>query len=304
MPLKRTPPNTPTEDRTSVSETACVGLKPRTIPQSGSTPNLTSLECENISSRLKRKREDDFSSVLDEFRSLLSANTAKADNKFAEMQAAMREIIAQNTEIKESIAYTSKQHDDVIIKLETLESERKVDRRRIQELEERVENLERLHFSTRIEIRNVPKKQGESKEDLCRLITEASTVFNSTIQRHEIKDIFRSGKKDGGSLITVDFVSVATKESIIRQSRQYNIKNRQNKLNTTHFKVEGPAKPVYIAERLTSKTQRTYYLARSFAKENNYRYCWTSHGRVFLRQDDGKQHFLINSEADLNSLLE
>ncbi|XP_026319254.1 uncharacterized protein LOC113229787 [Hyposmocoma kahamanoa] len=217
----------------------------------------------------------------------------------------MAEVIAQNTEIKDAIAFTSKQYDDMMVQLHQLESERKSDRVHIQQLEEKVENLERMLYSTKIEIRNIPKKPGENKDDLCTIITRVGNVLETPIQRQDIKDVFRVNYKDSkSSAIIVDLSSVILKENLLKKGRHFNNKNKQNKVNSTHLNIEGPPKPVYLSERLAPKTQGLFHITRNFAKDNGYKYCWTSYGRVFLRQDDGKQQFLIKSEGDLNNLLQ
>lgn len=297
MPLKRTPPATP-----STVEKKDTTIKSTAQPQLNSTPNLTSMDQDNITTRLKQKREKCSESCIEEIRSVLRASAEHSDSKLESIQTAMCVLTTQNTEILQSIAFMSQQHDDMVIKIKNLESDRKLDRCHIKQLEEKVENLERMLCSTRVEIRNIPGKLGESKEDLYRIVAETATVLELPVQRHEVKDIFRTGKKDVTSPIVVDFVSVPTKENIIKKARQFNNKNKQNKLNTIHLKIEGPKKPIYISEKLTPKNQHLYYLARNFAKDNDYKYCWISYGKVFLRQDEGKKLTLVNNEEDINSL--
>lgn len=297
MPLKRTPPVTP-----SPVEKKDTTIKSTAQPQLNSTPNLASMDTDNITVRPKQKREKCSESCIEEIRSVLRASAEHSDSKLESIQKAMCVLTTQNTEILQSIAFMSQQYDDMVIKIKNLESDRKLDRCHIKQLEEKVENLERMFCSTRVEIRNIPGKLGESKEDLYRIVADTATVLELPVQRHEVKDIFRTGKKDVTSSIVVDFVSVPTKENIIRKARQFNNKNKQNKLNTTHLKIEGPKKPVYISEKLTPKSQHLYYLARNFAKDNDYKYCWISYGKVFLRQDDGKKLTLVNNEEDINSL--
>ncbi|XP_059056171.1 uncharacterized protein LOC131850041 [Achroia grisella] len=250
----------------------------------------------------KRRREEDNTSLVDEFRSHLAENKTQNDKKFASLQTAIQEVITQNNDIKESISFISKQYEDMKDRVHSLESERKADHRHIQELEEKIDSLERTLYSTKIEVRNIPQKQGESKEDLCNLLMQTTDVIESPIQRQDIKDIYRTGKKDGMLPIVVELASSIIKDSIIKKARIYNNKNTQNKLNTSHLKLKGQIKPLYISERLTPKTQHIYYLARMFAKENGFKYCWTSFGKVFLRLNDGKQHVLIRNESDLTSL--
>ncbi|XP_063895344.1 uncharacterized protein LOC135118132 [Helicoverpa armigera] len=186
--------------------------------------------------------------------------------------------------------------------METLEAERKEDRIYINQLEDRVENLERMANHSKIEIRNIPKAPGETKEDLCKIVTETAAVLEIPLQKPDIKDAFRVNKKEGISTIVVDFANTRTKDDVVKRIRQFNKKNKENKLNTAHIKMSGPAKPIYIVESLTLRAQRLFYLARNFAKDNAYKFCWTSYGRVFLKKGEGDKQILIKDEADINNL--
>lgn len=298
MSLQHTPPNT-----TSKKETVVRNVLSSAIIQSGSTPNLSAIEHENVTTRFKRKWEDE-PTCMEEIRQLIAKATAQSESKYAVLQASLSAISTQNDDIKTSIAFISKQYDDLILKIGQLESERRSDRCLIQRLEESVENLERQLHSTRIEIKNVPKRSGESKTDLCELVKSTATAINTPIQTHDIKDVFRIYKKDdpSSSQIIVEFSSAVTKETIIKGARQFNSRNKTCKLNTTHLKLEGPVKPIYVSEKLTPKAQRLFYLARTFAKDNAYKYCWTSYGRIFLRQDEGKKQILIRKDEDIDIL--
>lgn len=198
----------------------------------------------------------------------------------------------------------SQQYDEVVIKIENLESDRKLDWCHIKQLEEMVENLERMLYTIRIEMKNIPKKSGESKEDLYRIVADTGNVLELSVQRQEIKDIFCTGKKDVMSSIVVDFVSITTKDNIIKKSRLF---NNNNKLNTTHLKMNGPKKAIYVSQKLTTKNQCLYsHLPRKFAKDNNYKknykFCCVSSKKVFLRRNDGKNLILVNNKEGISDL--
>ncbi|CAB3248045.1 unnamed protein product [Arctia plantaginis] len=299
MPLKRTPPKPSHLDDKKGSSTS----ENRKFPQSGSSPDLSTLGGDGNITRLKRKRDDcDCRSGLDEIRAMLSASTAQTDSKLASLHQAITEIIAQNLEIKDSLTFISKEYDDMKIKLSNLESERNYDRRYIRELEERVEHMERQLCSSKIEIRNLPQKQEESKKNLCAIVTKTANILGCPIDDTDIKDVFRMKNKKDSNTITVDFNSAITKENILKKARDFNKANKENKLNTTHLKINGPSKHIFVAEKLTPKTQRIYYLARCFADSHKYKYCWTSFGKVLLRKTDGERHYIIKSETDLDNL--
>lgn len=93
------------------------------------------------------------------------------------------------------------------------------------------------------------------------------------------------------------------KESILGAVKKLN-KNKKNneKLNSTHLNLSGPARPIFVSETLTYKTQKLYFLAREFSRLNNYDYCWTSKGMVYLRKSEDAPLIRINAEADLSKL--
>lgn len=299
MPLKRTPPSTPITDKLENTATKCSRKS-----VSGSSPDLSGIgQDSNVTLRQKAKRKDcDCLSRLDEIRAMLSAYTAQSDHKFSALQTAISEIIAQNDEIKESINFISKEYDDIKIKLAEMETERATDRRYIRDLEGKVEYMEQQLFSTKIEIRNVPQTKEESKKDLCDIVVKTADVIGYPIKSSEIKDVYRVKTKNNSTTINVDFLSAMTKDTIVKKVRKFNNLNKPDRLNTTHLKLDGPVKPIYLSEKLTPKMQRLYFLARTFASSKNYKYCWTSYGKVLMRKADGERYIIITNEAELDNL--
>lgn len=305
MSLHRTPPKTPTLPESETESGTCT--QTQTLIKKP-TPNPVVPENKrnvNVTTRNRKpvvKSDDDYSTFMNEIRDMLRSHTAQMDSKLESLQNTIKEISTQNTEIKEKLTTLTKQYDDIVIRTEKLEAERKSDFNYIIQLEDRIENLERMSCLSKLEIRNILKPPGESKEDLHKIVTEMATVLGVSIQRHEIKDLFRLNRKEGVSPIIVDFTNMHTKGDFIKSARNFNKKNKENKLNTSHIKLEGPPKPVFVSECLTPKAQRLFYLARKFAKENNYMFCWTSLGKVFLKKIEEEKQILIRSEADLDLL--
>lgn len=57
-----------------------------------------------------------------------------------------------------------------------------------------------------------------------------------------------------------------------------------------------------MSEKLTPKAQRLFCLARTFVKEYDFKYCWTSFGQIFIQLTEGQKQIHIYNEADLNNL--
>lgn len=116
------------------------------------------------------------------------------------------------------------------------------------------------------------------------------------------RDIYRQKPKlQTPGPIVVDFTSTITKEAIIKSVRSYN-KNNQERLSTAHLQIEGSPGPVYVAEYLTAKSKRLFYLAREHKKKNNLMSTWTNFGKIFIIKDINSIPIRIDEESDFKNL--
>lgn len=268
---------------------------------------------DNIAARQKRKRagshEDELNSFMTTMKKMMADLSSQQEKKFDIfhtkfdiLHTSMQEIKEQNCEIRTSIDFISGQYDEMVKKIDILENERKNHLAYIQSLEHKVENFEKGLKSSSLEIRNIPVKNPESKEDLLKIIANVGDALTTPIQKADVKDVFRSSSKTSPHRpIIIDFNSVLLKEKVLQAVKNYN-KNHTDKLNTSIINIRGPSQPIFISENLTSKAKRVYYLARDFAKTHAYTYCWTTHGRIYLREKEGTPALRIDSEADLQKL--
>ncbi|KAG7296271.1 hypothetical protein JYU34_021396 [Plutella xylostella] len=115
-------------------------------------------------------------------------------------------------------------------------------------------------------------------------------------------DIYRSNvKNDSIGSIIVEISSKLQKDNFIRSVKNFN-KGQSERLNTSHIKINGPIKQIFVSECLTKKGKRLFYMAREFAKENQYKFCWTLNGRVMLRKNEGAPMIRVDDEKDLTKL--
>lgn len=254
----------------------------------------------------KRKRgdviEDEIQSFMSEIKKMMSLNLVHQDRKFDALYSVVNEIKQQNTDIIKSIDFVSEKYEECSLKLQKAEEDRKKDQAYIQELEARVSYLERSSRYNSIEIRNLPQKPRETKEDLINLVKSIGTAINTDIQTNEIKDLFRFDTKSSSKKpIIVEFTTVLKKESILEATKDLR-KRRKIDLNTALINLPGPPEPIYLSESLTASTKRIYALTRKFASENDYQYCWTKHGHVFIRKNTTAKVIKITKTEDLNNL--
>ncbi|XP_014357637.2 uncharacterized protein LOC106710159 [Papilio machaon] len=293
MPLKRTPP------KTAIG--AALDVHPLQTQHSQSDPDLCSTYSTNAitskpTQRTKRKRDRSTDQAdFDDFK-----NTIMAVLK--DLQTTISEIKEQNVKLQESVDFTAHKYDEILTKMKQIEEDRKVDKTYIRTLEDRIDKLEQQNRASSIEIRNIPKKSGETKQDLIDTLHEVCKIIKLPTQEIVVKDIFRVNKKSNSSTVIVDLNTVNQKETILKLMKKFNKGNSNNKLNTEQLKIQGPKVPIYISENLSPKTKRLYFLAREYAAQEKYKFCWTTHGKIYLRKEEGAPPKRINSEEDFTIL--
>lgn len=225
----------------------------------------------------------------------------------SEIVSELKGIHATNESMKNSINLLTSQNEDFRKKIDRLESQVMKDRAYIDILENKIEDLQRLNRKNCFEMKNVPKKPQETRNDLIDMVTCLTKSINLEMEPRDIKDIFRQqGKRNENqnSPIIVDLGSSILRNELLKKVKNFNIKNKQ-KLQAKHLGHKtNEDQPVFISEQLTPKNARLFFLARDLVKNKKYKYCWTSFGKVYIRQDDTSRIIQITSESQIHQLLQ
>ncbi|KAG7308267.1 hypothetical protein JYU34_006949 [Plutella xylostella] len=102
--------------------------------------------------------------------------------------------------------------------------------------------------------------------------------------------------------IVVGFSSSNLKNKILKSAKQYNTECKGMKLNSSNINIEGPPTPIYIAEHLTPKARKLYFLGRELVKDKIFKHCWTANGKILLRKNDGSQIIVLTEEDQIIAL--
>lgn len=322
MPLKRSPPprSSASEMRTSAANSGYATASPVDASQaetfkqqeyrsSVNMINRTSDNLQNVTVRDKKKKCEESSpnelrEFMNDMREMFESFKSGIESNLHDLQVYVGRIKSQNTEITNSIQFMSDKIDEFVRKIDKLEGENLDNRKYIGLLEDKIEYLERKSRSSSIELRNIPRRKDETKQDLCDILINLGNTLNLKIDKTEIKDIHRTTtSKEQDKPIVVDLCSTLKKDDLILSLKKFNRNKRnEDKLNTEHIKIAGQKKPIFISEVLSYKMKRIYYLAREFAKEKKYNYCWTSRGIVYLREKENAPFVRIVNESVLTEL--
>lgn len=258
----------------------------------------------NITKRQKRSfREfsDNSDQYITEIKSMISELKTQQEEKFESLRSSVNALITQDQEFRKSVAFMSKQYDDMISKINGLEKENSEYKKQVKTLEGRLEILERNSRSSTIEVRNVPKQPNENKQSMINIVKSVGIILcpETPIIDLEVKEIYRSKSES----LVIDFINTNRKESVLAAYKKYNKSRRANKepqLHAQHLNMPGATKPIFISEVLTSKAGRLHFLARQLVKNKKLAYTWTSFGKVYVKKEDGQAPIRIEDETELN----
>lgn len=256
----------------------------------------------NVTTRTKRKREDELIAFKTEVQGMFKELIREQQQFYSNFTEKMEEIKSQNQTLQQAVDFNSTMYDNFLKRMEILEQEKREDRKRVLILEEKIEQLERQLRTSSVEIRNIPRKLNETKQDLVKTVIKLGKVIDVSIQPSEIRDVFRINSNTEHKTILAEFTTVLMKDKINQSIKMFNKTNKDAKLNTQQLHIDGPKLPIFVSDNLTPKTKRLFFLARDYATHQGFKYCWSSFGKIFLRKEDGSPIIRINSEADLTSL--
>ncbi|XP_046966919.1 uncharacterized protein LOC124534919 [Vanessa cardui] len=266
-----------------------------------------------VSQRNKRQRQssdeelisfkDEIRMMLDEWKETQNTLLNKLMSEILEIKKQNNQIKLSNEEIAKSLDFLNAQYEDMKTKVEGLQTERKQFLSQIASLEEKIEDMQKTSKLTAVEIRNVPiPTKTETKSDLCNIVKNTCKVLNVNVEQMTIKDIYRINGKSSKGTIIAEFTTVVLKKDVIQAAKNYNKQHPNQRLNSSIIGLSGPTTPIFISEALTNKGRRLFFLARDFAKTQDFNYCWTNNGRVYLRKTSDSPHIEIKTETQLSNL--
>lgn len=241
--------------------------------------------------------------MFNDFEARQESRLNAIENKITLIKLQNDTIKNTNNEIEKSISDVSARIEMVQSTISRLENERIQLSNQISNIEDKYELIVKNLNKTSIEVRNVPKVKGESKNDLYRYLLHLSDVLNTKVEYHHIRDIYRlpNKKQNENSSIIIELVNTHTKGNILDACKKFH-KSGSSQLSASHLGLENNNTRIFISEYLTSKGRRLLYLSKRLKADKGYSFCWTSGGNVYLRKADSLPAILIKNEDQLVKL--
>ncbi|XP_026762201.1 uncharacterized protein LOC113520970 [Galleria mellonella] len=279
-----------------------------------SDTDLTKIDHDNtspITQRTKRRRgspankehSEDIKNMMSSWQEKQNRILNKLVSDVAEIKLQNSQIQESNKEIEKALEFISCKYEDMREKIEILESERKTHMAQIAYLDTKVEDLQRVIKKSSIEIRNLPKEKiFNNKKEMCNIVQSTCKLLNVTVAESDIKDVILLKGKGNNNTIVTEFTRNILKDDIIRNARIYNRQNPNKRLSSGDIGLAGESKPIYVSEALTNRSRTLFSLARNVAKSEQYKFCWTSNGKVYIRKTQESSHIEIKDELQLSSI--
>ncbi|KAJ0182239.1 hypothetical protein K1T71_001608 [Dendrolimus kikuchii] len=89
---------------------------------------------------------------------------------------------------------------------------------------------------------------------------------------------------------------------MLQAYKKFNSTHKDNRLNLSALGFHEENSVIYINELLTKKGKNLHYLARKLIKGIDWKFCWTSRGKIFIRKEEGQPAIEIKSDEQISTL--
>ncbi|KAK9753024.1 Baculovirus FP protein [Popillia japonica] len=177
--------------------------------------------------------------------------------------------------------------------IEKISFNNKVRDAKIEELSDRILELERKDSEKKIELHGVEERDGEKLEEV---VIGVVGKLNIRLETADIDQVYRQKKRqtDRDRHIVVQFVS-GKKCNEIKNKKRTNITNRDIMRNGTDNKI-------FIYEHLSSFYKKLFWDAKQRARNADWKYVWIQNGHIFARKNDGSKIFQVRQAKDLDRI--
>lgn len=271
--------------------------------KSSSLSNLASLD-KDANTRRKRKNPDDLQSFRDEIKTMLQDWKREHDQNFFELKQDFgvikkqnEEILKTNSNLEKLIEMNTTNYNNLKKEFDTLKAENILNMQKIVTLENQLDNFERSQRINMIEIQGIPIDVKETSSDLT---VKLHSLLNIDCDKSDLKKTFfnRKGKK---SSLLVEFTEFEKKKKFINTFKL--LKKDKNRVPFAKDICNTEKNTqLYVSDFLTPKNKRLFFLARNLQKNNMYKFCWISNGRVMLRERENCPAINIQNEEQVLKL--
>jgi hypothetical protein len=235
----------------------------------------------------------------------------KFEQNFSPLNSTILELKAKVEDGMEHVIFVNAKYDELLERVdkmekekELIEDENKVLKNCIQQLDQSMTQLGQTYndleqYSRRecVEISGIPSPVWK-EENLNDIATKIGELTGVKIREddisvcHRLPQRRRQNDRNKQQRIIVKFVRRDMKDKFYKSRGQLREK-------TTKDLGYESANRIYLAKSLTEQNKDLFRCCLKFKKDNQYKFIWTSNGKIFLRKDNESGAIHIKSKQDL-----
>ncbi|XP_063835233.1 uncharacterized protein LOC135084388 [Ostrinia nubilalis] len=228
----------------------------------------------------------------------------------AAVRAELAPISEKLNELQNSVQYVSNQYDDIVKTTskimndyKNLQSECSTLRATVEDLSERLNNMEQQAREANLEIHGVPYHRSENVLAIVNKIAEVvSHKLNDidVLKCTRVASINKDNKRPRS--IIVKLKGSRSRDEFYSAVTRYNRSHPKNRLSSSLLGIAGDSCPVYVSEHLSPANKALHAATRAKCKELSYRFVWVRNGRIFARKNETSPFIFVKNRQVLDTL--
>lgn len=219
----------------------------------------------------------------------LRADIEEFKSELKEMRKTMDQFVLNANNIITAISQNVNTLTDQVKDLKEKDKQRDT---QMTTMDARINKIEQQMICKNIEIKNVSNTQMSAYD----VVKTIGMTNNVTINREDINKSYRLKKQN--NKIIIEFATMHKKDEFMGKIARHRIEAKSVNLDEESDDSNNP-KYIYINDELTFNNRRLLWLAKTKAKEVNWKYIWVKNGIIFARKTDNSPLFVINNTTDI-----
>ena len=234
------------------------------------------------------------------------------DNKLNPVLKTLEDLKSKIDKIEQSLNFLSGKYDELISNssnvnniIRDLNEENKIIKESLHKsvndielLKQEVNNMEQYMRRDCLEIRGIPVLTGE---DTSQLVKKVGEIIEVQVQDQDISISHRltDSRPDRDPALIVKFARRNVRDKFYKVRKNLRGKSLRD-IGITRF----AGRKIFIVESLTQHNRKLFNECLQKKKDLNYRFIWTTHGKILLRKDEDSPVITITKRNDIDKLTE